>query len=227
MTKVAWCPVQAALHVYAAMWRLCIAHATIVNNTARLHFLQHGCLVVNAPTANTVAAAEHGIAMLCALSRNVAQADASMKAGKWERSKYVGTSLVGKTLAIMGFGKVGGEVARRARGLGMTIIAYDPFASEEKARAVGVSLVSLDEALTAGDFFSLHMPLTAGTKHMFNDEAFGKMKKGARIVNVARGGVIDDDALARALESGVVAGAALDVFAEEPPNFAASKVINR
>ncbi|PSC74816.1 D-3-phosphoglycerate dehydrogenase family [Micractinium conductrix] len=176
-----------------------------------------GCLVVNAPTANTVAAAEHGIALLCALARNVAQADSAMKAGRWERSKWVGVSMVGKTLAIMGFGKVGSEVARRARGLGMTVVAYDPYASAEKAAALGVTIVSFDEALSRGDFFSLHMPLTPNTKGMFNDEAFGKMKKGARIVNVARGGVIDDDSLVRALDSGVVAGAALDVFEIEPP----------
>lgn len=179
---------------------------------------EYGCLVVNAPTANTVAAAEHGIALLAALARNVAQADKSMKDGKWDRSKYVGVSMVGKTLAVMGFGKVGGEVARRAKGLGMTVIAYDPYASAEKAAAVGVELVPFDEALARGDFFSLHMPLTPQTKHLFGDESFAKMKKGARIINVARGGVIDDHALARALDAGQVAGAALDVFEPEPPS---------
>ncbi|EFN59904.1 hypothetical protein CHLNCDRAFT_56437 [Chlorella variabilis] len=176
-----------------------------------------GCLVVNAPTANTVAAAEHGIALLCALARNVPQADAAMKGGRWERSKWVGVSMVGKTLAVMGFGKVGSEVARRAKGLGMAVVAYDPYASQEKAAALGVKLVTLDEALAQGDFFSLHTPLTPNTKGMFNDELFAKMKKGARIVNVARGGVIDDDALKRALDAGIVAGAALDVFSTEPP----------
>jgi D-3-phosphoglycerate dehydrogenase len=178
---------------------------------------EYGCLVVNAPTANTVAAAEHGVALLCALARNVSQADSSMKEGRWDRNKYVGVSMVGKTLAIMGFGKVGGEVARRARGLGMTVVAFDPYASEERAAAVGVTLIPFDEALATGDFFSLHMPLTASTKELFNDEAFAKMKRGARIINVARGGVIDDAALARALDAGIVAGAALDVFAVEPP----------
>lgn len=178
---------------------------------------EYGCLVVNAPTANTVAAAEHGIALLTALARNVSQADAALKAGRWDRAKYVGVSVVGKTLAIIGFGKVGGEVARRAKGLGMTVIAYDPYASEERAAAVGVSLVSLDEALARGDFFSLHMPLTPSTKGLFGKDAFSKIKKGARIINVARGGVIDDAALADALDSGAVAGAALDVFDVEPP----------
>ncbi|XP_015691599.2 D-3-phosphoglycerate dehydrogenase 3, chloroplastic-like [Oryza brachyantha] len=178
---------------------------------------EHGCLVVNAPTANTVAAAEHGIALLTAMARNIAQADASLKAGKWQRNKYVGVSLVGKTLAILGFGKVGSEVARRAKGLGMHVIAHDPYASADRAHAIGVELVSMEEALTTADFISLHMPLTPATNKMLNDETFAKMKKGVRIINVARGGVIDEDALVRALDSGIVAQAALDVFTKEPP----------
>ncbi|XP_008236365.1 PREDICTED: D-3-phosphoglycerate dehydrogenase 1, chloroplastic [Prunus mume] len=178
---------------------------------------EFGCLVVNAPTANTVAAAEHGIALLTAMARNVAQADASVKAGKWQRNKYVGVSLVGKTLAVMGFGKVGSEVARRAKGLGMHVIAHDPYAPADRARAIGVELVSFDEALASADFISLHMPLTPATSKVLNDETFAKMKKGVRIVNVARGGVIDEDALVRALDGGIVAQAALDVFTVEPP----------
>ncbi|RLM74541.1 hypothetical protein C2845_PM15G23600 [Panicum miliaceum] len=178
---------------------------------------EHGCLVVNAPTANTVAAAEHGIALLTAMARNIAQADASLKAGKWMRNKYVGVSLVGKTLAILGFGKVGSEVARRAKGLGMHVVAHDPYASADRARAIGVELVSMEEAMTTADFISLHMPLTPATNKMLNDEAFAKMKKGVRIINVARGGVIDEEALVRALDSGIVAQAALDVFTKEPP----------
>lgn len=178
---------------------------------------EFGCLVVNAPTANTIAAAEHGIALLTAMARNVAQADASIKAGKWERNKYVGVSLVGKTLAVMGFGKVGSEVARRAKGLGMHVVSHDPYAPADRARAIGVDLVSFNQAISTADFISLHMPLTPTTKKMFNDETFGKMKKGVRIINVARGGVIDEDALVRALNDGVVAQAALDVFTEEPP----------
>ena len=125
--------------------------------------------------------------------------------------------MVGKTLAIIGFGKVGSEVGRRAKGLGFNVLAYDPYASEAKAAAVGVRLVPLDEALATADFFSLHMPMTPDTKGLFGQAAFAKMKKGARIVNVARGGVIDDDALAAALDAGIVAGAALDVFVKEPP----------
>ncbi|KAE8821890.1 D-3-phosphoglycerate dehydrogenase 3, chloroplastic-like [Hordeum vulgare] len=176
-----------------------------------------GCLVVNAPTANTVAAAEHGIALLACMARNVSQADAALKAGKWQRTKYVGVSLVGKTLAIMGFGKVGSEVARRAKGLGMHVIAHDPYAPADKARAIGAELVSFEEAIAKADFISLHMPLTPATSKVFNDESFGKMKTGVRIINVARGGVIDEDALVRALDSGKVAQAALDVFTVEPP----------
>lgn len=178
---------------------------------------EFGCLVVNAPTANTIAAAEHGIALLAAMARNVSQADASLKAGKWLRSKYVGVSMVGKTLAIMGFGKVGSEVARRAKGLGMNVIAHDPYAPADRARAVGVELVSFDQAITTADFISLHMPLTPTTNKVFNDNTFAKMKKGVRIINVARGGVIDEDALVKALDCGIVAQAALDVFTEEPP----------
>ncbi|CAL8467506.1 g7044 [Coccomyxa elongata] len=189
-----------------------------VDNVDLASATEHGCLVVNAPTANTVAAAEHGIALICALSRNVAQADASVKAGKWERSKYVGVSIVGKTLCVMGFGKVGSEVARRGTGLGFaSVIAYDPYASAVKAQALGVKLVSWEEALAQGDFFSLHMPMTPQTKGIFNDDTFSKMKKGARIINVARGGVIDEAALVRALDAGIVAQAALDVFQKEPP----------
>ncbi|CAE5983003.1 unnamed protein product [Arabidopsis arenosa] len=178
---------------------------------------EFGCLVVNAPTANTIAAAEHGIALMAAMARNVSQADASVKAGEWKRNKYVGVSLVGKTLAVMGFGKVGSEVARRAKGLGMRVIAHDPYAPADRAHAIGVDLVSFDEALSTADFISLHMPLTPATSKMLNDETFAKMKKGVRIVNVARGGVIDEDALVRALDAGIVAQAALDVFTKEPP----------
>lgn len=125
--------------------------------------------------------------------------------GKWQRNKYVGVSLVGKTLAVMGFGKVGSEVARRAKGLGMHVIAHDPYAPADRARALGVELVSFDEAIARADFISLHMPLIPTTSKIFNDESFAKMKTGVRIINVARGGVIDEDALVRALDSGKVA----------------------
>jgi D-3-phosphoglycerate dehydrogenase len=128
------------------------------------------------------------------------------------RNKYVGVSLVGKTLAILGFGKVGSEVARRAKGLGMHVVAHDPYASADRARAIGVELVSMEEAMTTADFISLHMPLTPATNKMLNDEAFAKMKKGVRIINVARGGVIDEEALVRALDSGIVAQVCLIIL---------------
>lgn len=137
--------------------------------------------------------------------------------GKWLRNEYVGVSLVDKTLAVMGFGKVGSEVARRAKGLGMVVIAHDPYAVADRARAIGVELVSFDEAVSRADFISLHMPLTPATDKLFNDQTFAKVKRGVRIVNVARGGVIDEAALVRALDSGAVAQAALDVFTVEPP----------
>ncbi|MCO5613102.1 hypothetical protein L7F22_067376 [Adiantum nelumboides] len=178
---------------------------------------EFGCLVVNAPTANTIAAAEHGVALLVAMARNIPQADSALKAGKWLRSKYTGVSLVGKTLAVMGFGKVGSEVARRAKGLGMTVLAHDPYAPVDRAHAIGVDLVSFDDALGQADFLSLHMPLTQATSKIFNGETFKKVKKGVRIINVARGGVIDEEALIQALDNGIVAQAALDVFTEEPP----------
>lgn len=125
--------------------------------------------------------------------------------GKWERNKYAGVSLVGKTLGVMGFGKVGSEVARRAKGLGMIVIAHDPYAPADRARAIGVELVSFYQAITTADFVSLHMPLTPSTNKVFNDQTFAKMKKGVRLINVARGGVVDEDALVRALDSGIVA----------------------
>ncbi|CAN6482384.1 unnamed protein product [Victoria cruziana] len=139
------------------------------------------------------------------------------RAGKWQKEKFVGVSLMGKTLAVLGFGKVGSEVARRAKALGMDIIAHDPYALIDRAYAIGVDLVPFNEAIETADFLSLHMPLTPATSKILNDEAFAKMKRGTRIINVARGGLIDDEALLRALDDGIVAQAALDVFTEEPP----------
>ncbi|RVW14578.1 D-3-phosphoglycerate dehydrogenase 2, chloroplastic [Vitis vinifera] len=186
---------------------------------------EFGCLVVNAPTANTIAAAEHGIALLAAMARNVAQADASMKAGEQKPWTPPLKSLTHEQMHFwMAYQHMpmwavvhGSEVARRAKGLGMHVIAHDPYAPADRARAAGVDLVSFDQAISTADFISLHMPLTPTTKKIFNDETFAKVKKGVRIINVARGGVIDEDALVRALDSGAVAQAALDVFTEEPP----------
>ena len=176
-----------------------------------------GIIVVNAPTGNSLAAAEHAIALMAALARNIPQADAAMRRGEWDRHRFIGTALTGKTLGIVAMGRVGTEVARRAKGLGMTVVAHDPYYPAERAAALGVPLIDLDALWAQSDFITLHAPLTDGTRHLINTENLAKMKAGVFIINDARGGLIDDQALAEALESGHVAGAALDVFAVEPP----------
>lgn len=177
---------------------------------------ENGIIVVNAPDGNTNSAAEHTMAMIMALARNIPQAFMSIKEKRWERSSYVGVELRDKTLGVVGLGRIGAEVARRARGQRMNVIAYDPFLSEEKAKAMGIENGTLDEVLQKGDFITVHTPLLKDTYHIINKEAFQKMKDGVRIINCARGGIIDEDALYDALIEGKVAGAALDVFEEEP-----------
>ncbi|HEV8230047.1 MAG TPA: phosphoglycerate dehydrogenase [Candidatus Limnocylindria bacterium] len=175
-----------------------------------------GVYVVNAPLGNIVAAAEHTVALTLALLRRVVDADRSVRAGEWTRSKFIGRELRGKTLGLIGVGRVGGEVARRAVGFGMSVIAHDPFATEASARAAGARLVELDELLRTADVISLHVPLTEKTRGLVDALALAKMKPSAVVVNAARGEVVDLDALAAALEKGSIAGAALDVFASEP-----------
>ena len=175
-----------------------------------------GVYVVNAPLGNIVAAAEHTVALTLALLRRVVDADRSVRAGEWTRSKFIGRELRGKTLGLVGVGRVGGEVARRAVGFGMTVIAHDPFATEASARAAGARLVELDELLRTADVISLHVPLTEKTRGLVDGAALAKLKPTAVIVNASRGEVVDLDALAAALEKGSIAGAALDVFATEP-----------
>ena len=175
-----------------------------------------GVYVVNAPLGNIVAAAEHTVALTLALLRRVVDADRSVRANEWTRSKFVGRELRGKTLGLIGIGRVGGEVARRAAAFGMTVIAHDPFATEASARAAGARLVELDELVRSADVISLHVPLTEKTRGLVDAAALAKMKPTAVVVNAARGEVVDLDALAAALERGTIAGAALDVFAEEP-----------
>lgn len=179
---------------------------------------ERGVLVVNAPTGNCVAAAEHTIALLCAMARLVGPADATLKSGGWNRSSYVGVSLVDKTLGVIGLGRIGREVAKRARGLGMKVVASDPFTSEEAAAAIGVKLLSFDEALGASDFVTLHLPLIQSTMNLIDANAISKMKEGVRIINAARGGIVNEEALLAALETGKIAGAALDCFEFEPPH---------
>lgn len=173
-----------------------------------------GIVVVNAPSGNTVAAAEHTLGMMLALARHIPQADASMKQRLWQKSKFLGVELYGKTLGIIGFGRIGAEVARRAQAFGMEILAHDPFAPAERAEAAGVRLVSLDELLGSADFLTLHTPKVG---QVLGAAELARVKPGVRIVNCARGGLIDEAALLAALEDGRVAGAALDVFGKEPP----------
>jgi len=178
---------------------------------------RRGVVVVNAPEANTIAAAEHTVGLMLALARHIPEANESLRGGAWDRSRFLGVELRGKTLGIVGLGRVGSEVARRARGLEMRILAVDPFVSPERGQALGVSLVSKDELLAESDFITLHAPMTKANEHLLGDPEFERVKQGVRIINVGRGGLVSEAALLRAIESGKVAGAALDVFEREPP----------
>ena len=175
-----------------------------------------GIVVVNAPTGNTVSAAELTIALLLALSRHVPAADASLRAGAWNRSAYLGVELRGKVAGVVGLGQVGSAVARRLVGLEMTVLAHDPFLPDERARLLGVELVSLDDLLSRSDFLTLHTTLTPGSPPLLGEAEFARIRPGARLINTARGGLIDEAALIAALDSGRLAGAALDVFSAEP-----------
>ena len=175
-----------------------------------------GILVVNAPTANLMSATEHTFALLLSLARRVPEADASTKAGGWDR-KITGIELQGKTLGVIGFGRIGQRVADRARGFEMKVVAYDPFLDPAAARRLDVELLPLEELLARADMITLHVPMTDQTRNLLNRETLAKMKKGALLVNCARGGVVDESALLESLEAGHLGGAALDVFAEEPP----------
>lgn len=176
-----------------------------------------GVLVVNAPVANADAAAEHTVALLTGLARHVAAADASVKAGQWDRSAYVGVSLAGKTLGVVGYGRTGRAVAARGRALGMTVLAAGHRLGVAAAAADGVTAVTVDEAVAAADFLSLHVPLTPSTRHLIDDRRLRLAKPGARLINASRGGVVDEAAVLAALDTGRLVGAALDVFAAEPP----------
>jgi len=177
---------------------------------------QKGVVVMNTPYGNAITTAEHAIAMMFALARQIPQANASTHAGKWEKSKFMGVELFGKTLGLIGCGNIGSIVANRALGLRMKVMAYDPFLSPERAVDLGVEKVELDDLIARADIISLHTPLTDKTRNILDADAIGRMKPGVRIINCARGGLVDEAALKTALDSGHVAGAALDVFAEEP-----------
>lgn len=178
---------------------------------------KNGIVVLNTPDVNTISTAEHTISMLLSLSRNIPQAVASLKAGKWERGKFVGTEVQGKTLGVIGMGRIGAEVVQRAQAFQMRVLAFDPFMSPERATKLKVEIAEIDRIFKESDYITVHTPLTSETRGLVNKEAFAKMKDGVRIVNCARGGIVDEADLEEALKSGKVAGAALDVYNEEPP----------
>jgi D-3-phosphoglycerate dehydrogenase len=176
-----------------------------------------GIIVANAPEGNTLAATEHTMAMMLSLARNIPEANASLKKKEWKRSKFIGVELNEKTLGIVGLGRIGREVAKRANAMGMHCVGYDPFISPDRASQMGVEALALDELFRASDFITVHTPLIKETRHIVNARSIATMKDGVRIINCARGGIIDENALCDAVKSGKIAGAALDVFEEEPP----------
>jgi D-3-phosphoglycerate dehydrogenase / 2-oxoglutarate reductase len=177
---------------------------------------RRGIVVVNAPTGNNIAAAEHTIGMMLAVARHIPQAYLSLRSGAWKRSAFIGVELRDKILGVVGLGKIGTEVAKRAQGLEMKVIAYDPYLSAEHAKTLGIEAVSLDDLVQRSDFITIHVPLTSQTRNLIGAEQMRRMKPTVRLINCARGGIIDESALLQALDAGVVAGAALDVFTREP-----------
>lgn len=188
-----------------------------LDNIDKVVATKQGIVVMNTPGGNTITTAEHTMALLLSMARQIPQATASMKQGRWEKKRFMGVELYNKILGIIGIGNIGAQVARMAQGMGMNVIAYDPYMSEEKARTLGVRMVDLDELIETSDFITIHTPLTNETRGLINAERIGRMKSGVRIVNAARGGIVDEKALYNALRSGKVAAAALDVFEKEPP----------
>jgi D-3-phosphoglycerate dehydrogenase len=177
---------------------------------------RRGVMVVNAPQSNIVSAAEHTMALILAQARNVPQAHAALKAGRWERARWEGVELADKTLAIIGLGRIGKLVGDRAKAFGMRLVAYDPFVSADRARQMGVELLTLDQAVAEADFLTVHLPKTKETTGLINRDLLLKAKPSLRVINVARGGIVDETALAEAVRDGIIAGAAVDVFATEP-----------
>ncbi|MBI4342391.1 MAG: phosphoglycerate dehydrogenase, partial [Candidatus Omnitrophica bacterium] len=178
---------------------------------------KRGIIVMNVPAGNTISTAEHTMSMIMALARRIPRADAHVRAGLWERAKFVGVELFGKTLGIIGLGKIGTEVAKRSQAFGMRVVAYDPFLSAERAQQLEIQLTDLKTMYKEADFITVHTPLSTETKHLIGDAEIAMMKPGVRLINCARGGIIDEEALRRAIEAGKVAGAAIDVYEEEPP----------
>jgi len=187
-----------------------------LDNVDTAEATRRGVMVVNAPQSNIVSAAEHTMALLLSQARNVPQAHAALVAGRWERSKWEGVELLDKTLAVIGLGRIGKLVADRAKAFGMRLVAYDPFVSAERAKQMGVELLPLDQAVAEADFLTVHLPKTKETTGLINRDLLLKAKPTLRVINVARGGIVDEAALAECIKDGIVAGAALDVFAAEP-----------
>jgi D-3-phosphoglycerate dehydrogenase / 2-oxoglutarate reductase len=177
-----------------------------------------GIIVLNTPGGNTISAAEHTIAMMMALARNIPQANVALHKGEWNRKKYTGVELYNKTLGIVGMGRVGAEVAKRMKSFGMQILAFDPFVSEAKGKQMGIKIAPLEEVLKSSDFITVHTPLTNETRNLIGEKEFNIMKPSVRIINCARGGIINEEALAKAVADGRISGAAMDVFTKEPPN---------
>ncbi|MFH1245795.1 MAG: phosphoglycerate dehydrogenase [Candidatus Omnitrophota bacterium] len=178
---------------------------------------RRGIIVMNSPSGNTISTAEHTMSMLLALAREIPQAHVSLKEGQWDRKRFMGVELYGKTLGIMGLGKIGAEVAARAMSFGMKVLAFDPYLSLDKVKLLKIESVSREDLLKRADFITVHTPLTEETRHFISEKEIALMKKGVRLINCARGGIIDEKALADGLKSGKIAGCALDVFEQEPP----------
>ncbi len=208
--------VDAELLASAPMLRVVGRAGIGVDNIDLSAATARGVMVVNAPQANIISAAEHTFALLLAQARNVPRGDASIRDGRWERAQLKGVELHGKTLGIIGLGRIGTLVARRAAAFGMKLLAYDPYVSVESARRLGAEVLPLDEVLAQADFLTIHLPKTNETAGLISTEAFAKMKDGVRIVNASRGGIVDEAALVEAVRSGKVGGAGLDVFDVEP-----------
>ncbi len=209
--------VNADIIGHAAKLKIIGRAGTGVDNIDVAAATRKGILVMNTPGGNTISAAEHTVSMLLSLARNIPQAHASLVQGRWDRKKYTGVEVFEKTLGVVGLGKIGREVAIRCQGFGMKIVGYDPVLSSDVAAKLNIDLVSLEELYRRSDFITVHTPLSKETKGLLNDETLALCKKGVRVVNCARGGIIDEAALLRALQSGHVGGAALDVFEKEPP----------
>jgi D-3-phosphoglycerate dehydrogenase len=210
---------QVTAEVVAAARRLRVIGraGTGVDNIDLTAATRQGILVVNAPAGNTVAVAEHTVGLMLSLARHIPHADATMRSGQWAKKELQGIELRGKTLGLVGFGRIGSAVARRARAMEMTVLAYDPFVAQERAASLGVQLVPLGTLLARADFVSLHVPLTSQTQNMIGQQELAQIKSSARLINTARGGLVDEGALLEALNAGRLAGAAIDVFEQEPP----------